>query len=181
MHTILAQLHQDHINLDRLLKRLEQETQVLMAGGAPDLHLMIEITDYIHEYSDRVHHPRENRVYARLENYDNDQAIRQELATLYQQHNDLPGLTGSFMHTLDHALHLDMAASRDQLGREIQAFIEAQRGHMNLEEGRVFPLIDHTLTQQDWDLLEVEDMTDADPLFGQTQNHFLNLKAALSL
>ncbi|KAG1694650.1 hypothetical protein GQR58_006653 [Nymphon striatum] len=54
---------------------------------------------------------------------------------------------------------------REELVKNIQDYIELEWEHMNLEESVVFPLIDKTLEDKDWKLLEELIEADADPLF----------------
>ena len=67
---ILAELREDHRNMARLLDLVEQELRKVERGGTPDLELLHDIMQYMIIYSDAIHHPREDLVYAEMRSSD---------------------------------------------------------------------------------------------------------------
>ena len=61
---ILSELHQDHLNLSRLLEMLDRKVEQLRGGVHPDFSLMAEVVSYVGSYADQHHHPREDKMYA---------------------------------------------------------------------------------------------------------------------
>ena len=62
----LAVWHTEHINFARLLDILEDQVSAFHAGEDPNYALMSDILYYMRNFTDRVHHPREDVAYARL-------------------------------------------------------------------------------------------------------------------
>ena len=58
--------HADHVNFGRLLNLLEGQLQLLHDDGSPDYELMLDIMYYMTHYSDLLHHPKEDIVFARI-------------------------------------------------------------------------------------------------------------------
>ncbi|MBK8454629.1 MAG: hemerythrin domain-containing protein [Thiofilum sp.] len=164
MHKILADLHQDHINLATLLGLLEEQVHYLAEGDDANLWLILDIADYIERYSDYVHHPKEDRVYAVLAECTSENA--DTLTELLAQHHQLPNDTLTFQALIKGVLYDDAIVLRDGLVAKINEFIAAQKQHMNLEEGIIFPLIQKHLKPNHWNALENSLLNAEDPLFG---------------
>jgi hemerythrin-like domain-containing protein len=163
MHTLLHELHKDHINLASLLNILTAQVDVLAAGDDADLWLMAEIADYIGRYADAVHHPREDHIYQVLAGYE---AANETLTTLLAQHQTLPTITRDFKNLLKQVLNDTAIISLSELASNIRDFIAIQKAHIDLEEATIFPLIQTTLTAKDWLAIEQSLQAVVDPLFG---------------
>lgn len=164
MHKIMTDLHQDHVNLAKLLKLLEQQAGLLATGGDADLLLMTDIADYIRRYSDKIHHPKEDTIYQIFSaRSDEAEAV---IASLLLEHQDLPTITQAFQGLLDNVINDSAILSRQELQEKITAFIDAQKAHLDIEEAELFPLINRILQDEDW--AEVEQVVEehSDPLFG---------------
>lgn len=164
MHKIMTDLHQDHVNLAKLLKLLEQQAGLLATGGDADLLLMTDIADYIRRYSDQIHHPKEDAIY-RVFSARSD-AAEAVVGALLAEHQDLPATTREFQGLLDNVINDSAILSRQELQDKITAFIDAQRAHLNTEEAELFPLINSTLDAADWGAVEQSVEEHSDPLFG---------------
>ena len=58
--------HADHVVFARLLDLFESQVEAFHAGERPNYELMTEIVDYLRQYGDRFHHPREEVAFERL-------------------------------------------------------------------------------------------------------------------
>lgn len=164
MNKIMAELHQDHIHLARLLNMLNRHVKVLLNDGEPDFVMMIDIVDYIRNYSDLFHHPKEDNVYKVFRaNYNKATHI---VDGLLDEHQKIPRVTIAFQQLLDGALNGAIIINRDELSERITNFIDIQRNHLNIEEEKLFPIINKTLNDRDW--AEVDSLVNQknDPLFG---------------
>jgi len=165
MHRIMAELHQDHIHLSRLLVMLDRHVKVLSNDGDPDLCMMIDIVDYIKNYSDLFHHPQEDKVYEVFKTRSNQAADIVEI--LLNEHQHMPEVTIGFQQLLEDALNKSIIVSKQELSDQITQFINIQRKHLNTEEEKLFPLINNTLQKNDWARLEELVQKRTDPLFGE--------------
>ena len=66
MEYTLVLWHADHVNFGRLLSMLESELDLVHEGGSPDYEMMLDIMYYMTHYSDAVHHPKEDLLFARI-------------------------------------------------------------------------------------------------------------------
>lgn len=164
MHKIMTDLHQDHVNLAKLLKLLEQQVELLSSGEAADLLLMTDIADYIRRYSDQIHHPKEDTIYRVFSTRSAEAEAVVE--ALLAEHQNLPATTREFQGLLDNVINDSAILSRQELQDKIVAFIAAQKAHLNIEETELFPLINSTLQADDWAEVVQSIEEHSDPLFG---------------
>ncbi len=66
MGTVIDRLHADHANMSSLLDILDRELDVVERAGNANFEIMRDVMHYLTRYSDLVHHPMEDLVYARL-------------------------------------------------------------------------------------------------------------------
>jgi len=164
MNKIMTELHQDHIHLSRLLSMLERHVKLLLNDGDPDLNMMLDVVEYIRSYSDLFHHPKEDKVYEVFKKRTKQGA--EIVDSLLDEHHHIPELTIEFQQMLNGAIDGSLIVSREDLSEKIIHFINVQRAHLNTEEQKLFPLINKTLQQSDWDELEATVPKRNDPLFG---------------
>ena len=163
MHKIMEGLHRDHKHIARVLNILGQQLELISSGGDPDLFLMTDIASYFQHYPDLVHHPKENKVYEVYLKRSGEAADIVE--SLLKEHNHLPAVTVEFHNMIEAALNDVLFVSREELQQRIQQFIDTQNEHMNREENVLFPLIEKTLTNEDWEKLDKILGDKRDPLF----------------
>jgi len=172
MSTVMQSLHRDHCNLGKLLDLLSGQIEIFRQGRRPDFDLMIDIMDYIENYSDVVHHPKEDLIY-------NAMRARSELARgaidrLLDEHKILSESTREFRQTLEGIMG-DAVTSRDTVEQRGEEFIAMQRRHLNAEEGQVFPLVNQVLSEQDLAAIDAS-LAGEDPLFGESSDaHYQTL------
>ena len=164
MSTIMQGLHQDHVHLAKLLELLKAELELLRRGERPNYDQMLDIVDYVQNYPDQVHHPKEDVVlrYYLARGGDSPAVVE----ALMAEHKALPELTKELRESVEKLLH-DGIVSLEAFESQLQRFIEAQHSHMSNEEGKVFPMIERTLTDTDWAAIEREIPQAGDPLFGE--------------
>ncbi len=179
MHNIMKGLQKDHQNLAQVLEIMELQLERIAEGDDAALALMFDASNYIQHYPDMIHHPKEDKVFEVFKYRSNEEA--EALETLTQQHESLPATTIKFQSKLDEAINGLGFISRDDLVKNIQNFIDLEWEHMNLEESVVFPLIEKTLEDKDWKLLEELIEADTDPLFGdKVEETFENLYQSIN-
>src|SRR5512139_485873 len=76
--------HDEHDYFRRLLTLLQKQLDVFHGGERPNYELMLDIVSYLREYSDQVHHPREDVAFARMAKKVPDLALA--LERLKQEH-----------------------------------------------------------------------------------------------
>jgi hemerythrin-like domain-containing protein len=166
MGSILDRLSRDHRNMRVLLELLEENLGAHAWGEPADFDLLRLIADYMLEYPDRVHHPLEELLLARLA--ERDPTAVSVLGGLMEEHRRLTQLTRRLAATIDNLSH-DAELPRDWLAQLVQQVISTNRQHMQAEERTLFPRALARLLDDDWAALEARAAHPADPLFGESR------------
>ena len=164
MSRILETLHEDHIHIDKLLRMLSHQMDILHEGGSPDYQMLTEIVDYVEHYPDLVHHPKEDLMFTTYLEHNNER--REDIEALMEEHKTLLLLTKDFKELLEEVMD-DAIISRDEVENAGRDYIRRQRDHLNAEEAEIFPLINRTLTEEEWKYIEEHAPSSDDPLFGR--------------
>jgi hemerythrin-like domain-containing protein len=147
--TMLARLLVEHDHILKTLNFLEMQFLDLCRGGTPDYALMRSILEYIQEYPEQVHHPLEDKVFSiLLDRVDETGLVRELIA----EHAELEIETRKLRESLK--LLENGSVTSGQLMKQLSTFLIRQRQHMYIEEEKVHPLIERTLTRDDWDHLQ---------------------------
>jgi hemerythrin-like domain-containing protein len=163
MHPLISELHQDHVNLGRLLGLLQRELDRLRSGESPDYFLLIDVIDYIESYPDQIHHPREDvifRVYLA-----SHQSEAEDVKRLMEEHESLVVESHQMRRAVEQVTQ-SAVSSRDALETQLAQFIARQWDHLNLEEGRIFRVLSESLTEAEWRQIEADLPSAVDPIFG---------------
>jgi hemerythrin-like domain-containing protein len=178
--TFMARLRLDHARLSRVLREIE--VQRVRLGREPDAAraVLTEALQYLVEYQHRHHHPREDRLYARLALARGD--LGAELRKLGREHEDgasrARGLAAE-LGTLPPTGANGRAGGR--FARALQAYVDQARDHMRREERAIFYAgVEPWLSGQEWQALSAELVPD-DPLgdAAHLRRHYPHLAAAL--
>ncbi len=158
---VLQQLWDEHRVTIRLLEVLERLIPDAVAGDAKSLTIARDIVAREREYSDLVHHAREELLFGRM-------AARSEtgaaaVAGLTHDHDELARMGATLLESIAACL-AGGAEDRDLLRQRVQTYVDAERNHMRKEEQRVFPLAREVLTAEDWRLVAGAFGGTADPL-----------------
>lgn len=163
MAEIMAQLHQDHINLSRLLGVLSSKLDRLKEGERPDYQLMLDAIRYIVDYADAYHHPLEDVIYHYAsDHFPENQAL---LTEVEQEHHQIRQASEAFQ-TLTENILMDAIVPMEEYTRHLEAFIHQQTVHLNREEGRIFPVLNQMMAENDWNAVMQTISHREDPLFG---------------
>lgn len=167
MHDVIDRLRADHHNMCTLLDILERELDIVEQAGNADFAIMRDVMQYLTRYSDKVHHPMEDLVYARLA--DRSPKARTDLASVPEQHARIERDGVSLLKTVsmiaDGGMTLRAAILR--AGRRYAADL---RKHIEMEERHLFPLVSNTLDEADLDEVARILGEHKDPVFGDVVN-----------
>lgn len=165
--TILKELHQDHINLNKLLAVLGYKLDKLKQGEMPNFVLLSDAVDYISNYADAYHHPLEDQMY----DYFKDSGcpeLDEAIAKCGDEHKLLKQCSEELIEAVDCILN-DAVVPMDQFTTKLEHFLDRQVEHLNLEEGTLFPLLDDIADDEQWSVLSKQLPKMDDPLFGEQQ------------
>ena len=159
----LAVWHTEHVNFARLLDILEEQLAAFHRGESPNYALMGDILYYMRNFSDRVHHPREDVAYARLA--ERDPGTRLVVSRLLQEHRVL-ATAGDELLTRINEAGGDVVVPRAALEAATATYLAYYRQHLSTEERDMMPRAAQVLTEQDWAAVDTSVPASHDPLFG---------------
>jgi hemerythrin-like domain-containing protein len=137
----------------------------LLEQGEPvDAQILYETLHYMIHYPDAFHHPREDLVYQRAGEV--DPKLADSVDTLQREHDYLAEIGARALEAVTE--WQESGEEVEKLEKSVRAYIDTMHRHMSAEESLVFPEIDRVLSQEDWAMLEQEDLLAPlpDPLFG---------------
>jgi len=164
MSEMIQQLHTDHVNMARLLDIVEEQFELFQTGEIPDYVLMLDVMQYMTNYPDLFHHPREDLVFQRLA--ERDKSKRGIVQDVIREHDILAHQGEAFFNLLETVIN-EYPVERGELESKARQYVSTLRLHMNLEEGEVFPIAKKTLQEEDWQAISTTMGNREEPLFGQ--------------
>lgn len=159
-------IHAEHVNLDKVLRSLENHvTDLAQPGAKPDFELLTFIVYYIRVYPDRMHHPKEDEfLFGPLRRRRPEAgAVIDELERQHAKGREL-------IDALDIALkecEAGFPENYDRLKAVTREYVDFQRRHMSMEERDILPLARSVLTEEDRMLADRAFATNRDPLVNE--------------
>ena len=178
---MLDTLHQEHLNIAKLLDVLRQKLFAIRSEQPVQYRLLNDVLCYLSEVSDQQHHPQEDLIYDYYLKYRCQDA---SLSVRLQREHELVVASGKELREMVEMILMDAVIPLDTLVTKLEAFIVLQQRHMDFEEGEIFPLLRETLTEDDWRNLEQQwhSKTADDPLCGrQVAERYRDLFSRLRL
>ncbi len=147
MIEIIEVLHQEHRNIEKLLRVLEQELSVFGRGDRPDYEVVLAVIDYFKDYPNSCHHPKEDIIVEKLKA--RDAVAATSIGDLEAEHREGARRLRRVAQVIEHVLN-DQDLSRQTIDDIIRDFISHERQHMAMEERVVFPAVLNALRPEDW-------------------------------
>lgn len=145
-------LHNEHIYMFNLLDSLNEQVGYIVSGEDADFNLLLDIVDYMQNFPDRYHHPKEDIIYQRMALRDSD--VAREVLALLDEHRILGKLIDRLADAI-RDVHVMPTVLKKQRAGELCADYEARlRDHINTEEGRILPRALEVLCEEDWFLID---------------------------
>ncbi len=151
----------DHAAFKRLLDLLDHEVVAFHTGGEPNYLLMLDILQYLHDYGDRSHHPREDVAFALLAQ--RELAMQLHVARRAQEHRIIAVAALRLIEQLNAVLGGDLVA-RAEVELTAATYLVYYRHHLNAEEEVVIPRAIKLFTDADWATVAAAGAAAVDPL-----------------
>jgi len=132
-------------------------------GGVPDFDLLDLIVDYILNYPEISHHPREDAIYAVL--LRRDPVGTAAIGNLMEEHRQLSTLTQRLAAAVAN-VERDVETPKEWLDALVREYLARNRAHMQAEEHHFFPCAIAALNDADWAEIDGKLHRLVDPLFG---------------
>lgn len=163
MTSVIQQWHEEHSRFSRLLDLVDAQLSIFHTGGEPDYDLIYDIVQYMREYADRFHHPREDVAFTRM--VDRDTATALPLNRLLQEHRVIAVAGEALLARLDD-IAADVVIERTAVEAAAATYLVYYRHHIATEESSVLPAAERLLTDDDWAAVAAAAPAGSDPLFG---------------
>ena len=168
---LLVELRQDHRNMAILLDLLQQEIDCIdREDESPNFELLHDIMRYMTVYSDAMHHPKEDLVYAGL--VAKQPELAEGLEEVEVDHKAIADL-GERLRDDVEAIVAGTAITRERVIGDAQEYVDRLRRHMAWEEEDLFLRAD---AQGDDLEIDTSHLEADDPVFGVVrETTFANL------
>lgn len=171
--------HTEHVYFNQLLRLLHKQVDVFHTSERPNYELMMDIVSYLRDYSDRVHHPREDVAFARLAKRCPDLALM--LARLGQEHRVIAQAGETLLKALQAILGGAIIA-RGELEVAAATYLVYYGNHIAKEEEDVLARAAKELTREDWEAVRAAVPALLDPLFdGDPQERYRELRRQIAM
>ncbi len=170
---LLNDLREDHRNMSIMLDLLSSQIEHIRAGERPDYELIHDIMRYMTVYSDAVHHPKEDVLYASMK------VERPELAAglerVEPEHQEI-GELGETLRNDVEAIASGAAVTRERLIEDTTEYVTTLRKHMAWEEEDLFRRAKEIVDSEAELFIDISNFDRLDPVFGPEREHsFENL------
>jgi hemerythrin-like domain-containing protein len=145
-------LHNEHIYMFSLLDSLAEQVGLIVSGKDADYGLLLDIIDYMQNFPDRYHHPKEDLIYQRMAL--RDETIAVEVAALLDEHRLLVSLSNQLAEAIDDVDMMPTVLKKARVGELCNEYEACLRRHINIEESKILPRALEVLREEDWFLID---------------------------
>lgn len=156
-------ISEDHSNMWRLATTIDHVAGEIEDGAQVDPAFFGSVFDYIEQFFDRFHHPKEDDHLFRLLRLRSAKAAA-ILDSLQQEHRDGPQQLQTLRAAVAQAAQGALATP--EFVATLRAYTAGLKNHMRQEEKLVMPLARETLVPEDWAEIDRAFLDNEDPLFG---------------
>ena len=146
MIEIIEILRQEHRNLEKLLRVMEQELEVSIEAKVRTTRSLEQLLNSLKNILTLCHHPKEDIIYEKFKARDPDRAA--SISDLQAEHREGAVRLHRVAQAIENVLN-DEEVLREGVDRIVRDFIDNERNHIALEEEVVFPAIVDTLQPGD--------------------------------
>ncbi len=132
MYDLVEQIRYDHISISRILLIMEREIYRIDSEVDPNYGLLTDCMRYMVEYTDFVHHPKEDAVMRCISK--KTTGFKKITDEIKLQHESIGKLSNDFYELVKKA-ELEEFVEKKQISEMGLRYIYLQRKHIDLEEG----------------------------------------------
>jgi len=173
MADLLDDLREDHRNMAIMLDLLGRQIEHIRDGERPDYELIHDIMRYLTVYSDAVHHPKEDLLYAGM--MAQQPNLDADLARVEPEHREIAQLGERLRNDVE-AVASGAAVTRERLVADTSDYVRRLRQHMAWEEEDLFRRAKDLVKDEKDMFVDIAHLDTLDPVFGPEREHsFANL------
>ena len=159
-YDLVEQIKYDHISISRILFIMERELYRMNSADDPDYGLLADCMRYMVEYTDLVHHPKEDAVIDCISK--KTAGFKKLTDEIKFQHESIGKLSNRFYDLVKQA-KLESCGDNKNISEEGLHYIYLQRKHIDLEEGRFLRDVRKFLLNDDYVKINQQYETYRDP------------------
>jgi hemerythrin-like domain-containing protein len=160
-------LREDHARFSRVLSMIGRDARRLIDEPEEVLSLFNEAVDYVVNFQNVYHHPREEIMFAKLA--ESDPSLRETAMNLKKEHGGV-GIAGKSIQALLNRAASDLTSkeSRKRLSQKLEQFATEMRTHIRQEEELLYSRVWDELQDGDWE--EIADKAPPTDPLGESQS-----------
>jgi len=175
----IAAWHTEHVYFNQLLNLLHKQVDVFHTGVRPNYELMLDIVSYLRDYTDRIHHPREDAAFVILARRCPE--LELDLARLGQEHRVIAQAGETLLKALQSILG-GAIIPRTDVEVAAATYLVYYGNHIAKEEEDVLARAALVLTREDWEAVRTAVAPMRDPLFdGEAEARFRELRRQIAM
>lgn len=145
-------LLEDHARFSRVLTMIGRDARRLVDAPSDVLPLFAEAVDYVVNFQNVYHHPREEIMFSRVG--EKSESLAAAAKKLAQEHGGTAYAGKELLALIDHVSRAPgERAGREQLAKGLERFARSMRSHIAQEEDLLYSQVWIELTRRDWDKL----------------------------
>jgi hemerythrin-like domain-containing protein len=175
---MIATLRAEHRHIARIMQLFSEQLELVSNGEMVDTQVIYEVMDYMVQWPDRFHHPREDLVYGRVAELDATAA--DNVDSLQREHDEMAIRGRQVLEAIIGWREGRVAGT--EVVEQGRYYVQRMHEHMRSEEELVFPQIEAILSHDDWrELIQQDRLRPVrDPVFGpRIEREFRNLARKL--
>ena len=145
-------LRDDHAGLSRVLREIDAQQSLLRSSPETARPVLGEAMRYLLIYQHSVHHPREDRLFARIRG--REPGLYRNMSSLVREHRAGQLQAEALAGELSRATLAQLRGrTGERLARELQSYVRHTRAHMLREEAVFYTGSERVLRAPDWAVL----------------------------
>jgi hemerythrin-like domain-containing protein len=145
-------LRDDHAGLSRVLREIDAQQSLLQPSPETARPVLREAMRYLLVYQHSVHHPREDRLFARIRG--REPGLYRNMSSLVREHRTGQQQAEALAGELSRATLAQLRGrTGERLAKQLQAYVRHTRAHMRREEAVFYTGSERVLRASDWAVL----------------------------
>jgi hemerythrin-like domain-containing protein len=145
-------LREDHAGLSRVLREVDAQQTMLQSSPESARPVLNEAMRYLLVYQHSVHHPREDRLFARIRA--REPGLYRNMSRLVREHRSGQQRTEQLAGELSRATPAQLRGKTGlRLANQLQQYVRHTRAHMRREEAVFYAGCERVLRASDWVVL----------------------------
>lgn len=145
-------LRDDHAGLSRVLREIDAQQSSLQSSPETARPVLGEAMRYLLVYQHSLHHPREDRLFARIRG--REPGLYRNMSSLVREHRTGQQQAEALAGELSRATLAQLRGrTGERLAKQLQAYVRHTRAHMRREETVFYAGSERVLRASDWAVL----------------------------